>query len=560
MLPEPDPAHPWTTELTAADLERLGAEPLRRTDPTAIGPFRVLARLGGGGMGRLFLCRAAAADESQPAPYGTQDLVAVKVIRPEYAEDSRFRRRFEREVEAVRRVHDRYTAGLLGSGFDEDEQLWMATAFVPGLGLDDVVRRHGPLPAPVVWRLAYEIGQALATIEAAGIVHRDLKPSNVLLAPDGARVIDFGVAHTTDASALTMTGQAVGTPAYMSPEQAGGREVTTASDVFSLGSVLALAATGRAPFGEGSSGGVLHSVIYEQPSTDVVDRVAESDPALAALVRRCLDKDPAARPTPQQVADEAREHDPAEQWPGPIAEVITARAAWRGRTAAVSPMDQLTVVRRGTPEQTVDEKPKRRRRRALVLAASAAVAAVAALAVAFAVPHGNAVREAGSKSPAGATHSASRSPHRTHQASSAKPSARHTAERPPATVTAQPAPGAGGNPVPAPPPAPGSQKPQPTKVVTAAPKPPPRTTSKPRPWASCRYYSGTALTKYGDKGDRVREVQCILKARGFDIGPSGVDGDFGPDTKTAVEKFQRGHNLHVDGMVGEDTWPALRGP
>src|SRR5262245_40476511 len=168
-MPETDPAHPWTSELTAADLERLGAEPLRRADPAAIGPYRVLARLGGGGMGRLFLGRKAAADESAAVAYGTEDLVAVKVIRPEYAEDAGFRRRFEREVEAVRRVHGRYTAGLLGSGFDEDENLWMATAYVPGLNLDDAVRRHGPLPAPVVWRLAAEIGQALATIAAAGI-------------------------------------------------------------------------------------------------------------------------------------------------------------------------------------------------------------------------------------------------------------------------------------------------------------------------------------------------------------------------------------------------------
>ncbi|WP_413102843.1 serine/threonine-protein kinase [Streptomyces sp. Inha503] len=247
-------------------------------------------------MGRLFLGRAVAADESQSAAYPARDLVAVKVIRPEYAEDARFRRRFEREVEAVRRVHGRYTAELLGSGFDEDEHLWMATAYLPGLSLDEAVRRHGPLSAPVVWRLAAEIGQALATIAAAGIVHRDLKPSNVLLGADGARVIDFGVVHTADASALTMTGQHVGTPAYMSPEQASERAVGSASDVFSLGSVLALAATGQAPFGEGSTGGVIHRVIYEPPSTAVVDRVAENARELAELIHRCLDKGPDARP------------------------------------------------------------------------------------------------------------------------------------------------------------------------------------------------------------------------------------------------------------------------
>ncbi|MEU9796004.1 protein kinase [Streptomyces sparsogenes] len=572
-----DPAHPWTGELSTSDLERLGAEPLRRSDPVAIGPYRVLARLGGGGMGRLYLAREAGVDAEGATTYGARALVAVKVIRPEHAEDPRFRRRFEREVEVVRRVHGKYTAGLLGSGFDEEERLWMATAYVPGPSLDDAVRRFGPLPAPVVWRLAGEIGEALATLAAAGIVHRDLKPSNVLLGADGARVIDFGVAHTTDASVLTMTGQHVGTPAFMSPEQADGREAGTASDVFSLGSVLAHAATGRTPFGEGSTADVIHRVVYSPPSEDVLARVAESDQALAELIGRCLDKDAAGRPSPQEVVDAARRHTPAPEWPTALADLIRARSEWSGHAAAVSPMDQLTILRRGAPERTL--KPaERKSRRGLVLAAAAAVAAVTIGVVAFAVPG------MGSSDDGGKNVAATSSKPARHSHASKSPAAKHAPKPSPkpssATTTSAPGTsaeppgggdgdnsggGGGGNggggsaqTTPAPDPK------VPTKIITVTADPPRQTqsppkTSSPAPWKACRYYSGTALTQYGDKGNRVRQVQCILKARGYDIGPSGVDGDFGVDTRAAVKRFQRYHHLDVDGQVGVDTWPALRG-
>jgi serine/threonine protein kinase len=558
-MPDTERTHPWTGELTAADLDRLGAEPLRRTDPATIGPYRVLARLGSGGMGRLFLGRAVAADESQSAAYTARDLVAVKVIRPEYAEDPRFRRRFEREVEAVGRVHGRYTAGLLGSGFDEDEHLWMATAYVPGLSLDDAVRLDGPLPAPVVWRLAAEVGQALATVAAAGIVHRDLKPSNVLLAVDGVRVIDFGVAHTADTSVLTMTGQQVGTPAYMSPEQASGRQVATASDVFSLGSLLALTASGRAPFGEGSTGDVIHRLIYEPPNAEVVDRVAQTAPALADLVRRCLDKDPASRPSPQQIADEARERDPAREWPGQVAEVIGGRATWSGWTAAVSPTDQLTVLRRGAPVRTLRQEAPKRRRGLAIGAAAAFVIAVAAAVVAFVVPGQGPSH--GGKANVAVTRSAppKPSPSALHSQAPTKHPAPHSSSRPSA-ATSQEAPsdpGGGGNTQPT---APRQQPEQPpTRIITVPPPQPSATPSRSEPWKSCNFYSGTALTQYGDSGKRVSEVQCILQKRGYDIGAGGVDGQFGNDTRAAVKRFQQRNGLQVDGQVGAETWPALRG-
>ncbi|WP_069463299.1 serine/threonine-protein kinase, partial [Actinacidiphila rubida] len=371
-------------ELSEDDLALLGAAPLRRSDPAAIGPYRVLARLGGGGMGRLYLGR----DADIEGTYGAASLVAVKVIRSEYAEDERFRRRFEREVEAVRRVHGAYTAELLDSGYDRDELLWMATAFVPGLSLADAVVRCGSLPAPVVWRLGHQIAQALTAIAAVGIVHRDLKPSNVLLGPDGARLIDFGVAHTADASSLTMTGQHLGTPAFMSPEQAEGRDVGTASDVFSLGSVLAVAVTGSGPFGEGTTGDVVHRIIYAPPSAQVLADAARRDVDLAALVGRCLDKDPRQRPTPQDVVETTGGHAGDPGWPATIADTIAARAGWTGTAQAVEPMEQLTILRRTRPEEPAD-RPARRRRWPLAVAAAVAVA-VAGAAVALAASGGGA--------------------------------------------------------------------------------------------------------------------------------------------------------------------------
>ncbi|MEU6555863.1 protein kinase [Streptomyces sp. NPDC046915] len=557
-MSQTEPSRSPAEELTPADLDRLGARPPHRSDPSHIGSYRVLARLGGGGMGRLHLARHA----TQEGEYTAGSLVAVKVIRPEYAEDERFRRRFDREVATVRRVQGMCTAALLDSGFDDEERLWMATAYIPGLSLADAVSRFGPLPAPVVWRLAHEVGQALTAISAAGIVHRDLKPSNVLLGADGARVIDFGVAHTADTSALTMTGQHVGTPAYMSPEQADGRAVATASDVFSLGSVLAMAVTGTAPFGEGSTGDVIHRVIYSPPSEQVLAEVAERDASLADLVNRCLDKDAELRPSPQDIVDAAREHTLAKSWPEPVAEVIASRDTWSGRAPVVSPMDQPTVLRRPEPKRG-ERQATAKSRRSLVLAA-AAVAGVAAV-IAFVLPgHGAGPHDALAGQHASVTASPSSSHPTRPRPASSEPS-------PATTVTVAPQ-----MPVPpggegggrgggegggeegggaAPTTAPNQQpQPRPTRTVTATAKPP---ATKPR--KSCTAYSGTALTVYGQRNNRVVEVQCILKARGYDIGSLGVDGDFGPDTLSAVKKFQKDHGLRVDGEVGVNTWGALRG-
>lgn len=221
----------------AAALRQTAAAPLRPADPERVGPYVPLALLGSGGMGRVYLARPS--DDSP-------GLFAVKVIRPEYAEDPTFRRRFEQEALVHGRVRTPRAPRLCGTGF-QDELLWMATEYLAALDLADAVREGGALEPGAVWRLVAELGQALADLAATGIVHRDLKPSNVLLSVQGAHVIDFGISKAADASAITGTGNRVGTPAYMSPEYLRTGHCDASSDVFSLAGTLIYAAAGRAP-------------------------------------------------------------------------------------------------------------------------------------------------------------------------------------------------------------------------------------------------------------------------------------------------------------------------
>ncbi|WP_215451955.1 protein kinase [Streptomyces sp. ATCC 21386] len=287
------PGPPGSADRAPA-LRQAGALPLRPGDPERIGPYVSLGLLGSGGMGRVYLARPAD---------GGPHLVAVKVIRPEYAEDERFRRRFEREASVHGRVRTPRMPRLAGTGF-RDELLWMATEFLPGLDLAAAVHEDGPLPVAAVRRLVAELGQALADLSAAGIVHRDLKPSNVLLSAWGAHVIDFGIAKAADASAITGTGNRVGTPAYMSPEYLRTGDCDTASDVFSLACALVFAATGSAPFGDGTGVDVMHRVAFEEPNPKVLAEIAAADAPLAALLADCLAKEPEQRPTPEQLMEE----------------------------------------------------------------------------------------------------------------------------------------------------------------------------------------------------------------------------------------------------------------
>ncbi|WP_330302647.1 MULTISPECIES: serine/threonine-protein kinase [unclassified Streptomyces] len=258
-------------------------QPLEDDDPRTAGEYRLLARLGAGGMGCVYLSHT---------PGGRA--VAVKVIRPELADDPDFRDRFRQEVANARRVQGVCTVPVLDSD-TEGPMPWLATAYIPGPSLADAVKEHGPLPRDTVLLLTAGVAEALQDIHRAGVVHRDLKPSNVLLAFDGPRVIDFGVARAADATALTRSGSAIGTPAFMAPEQALGGEITGATDVFALGQIAAFAATGAGAFGDGPSHGVLYRIVHEEP------RLGELPDYLAELVAGCLHKDPALRPSPADV-------------------------------------------------------------------------------------------------------------------------------------------------------------------------------------------------------------------------------------------------------------------
>ncbi|MFE2095358.1 serine/threonine-protein kinase, partial [Streptomyces sp. NPDC059460] len=229
-------------------------------------------------MGRVYLGRSASGRA-----------VAVKVVRAELAEDTGFLRRFAREVEAARRVTGFFTAAVVDADL-EGSPAWLATAYVPGMSLEAAVRTHGAWSQGSVLALGAGLAEALEAIHGAGLVHRDLKPSNVLLSADGPRLIDFGISAVAGASVLTETGMMVGTPGFMSPEQMTGKTVGPASDVFSLGAVLAFAATGVGPFGTGSAHAVNFRAVYEEPDLGGL-------PPGLDVIGRCLAKDPGQRPT-----------------------------------------------------------------------------------------------------------------------------------------------------------------------------------------------------------------------------------------------------------------------
>jgi serine/threonine protein kinase len=247
-------------------------------------------------MGRVFLGQS---------PSGR--LVAVKLIRPDLADDADFRRRFAQEVTAARRVSGIFTAPVVDADPD-GLQPWLVTAFVSGPSLAEAIASRGAMPAESVLMLARGLAEGLGAIHAAGIVHRDLKPSNVLLAPDGPRIIDFGISRAADSTWLTNIGGVVGSPGFMSPEQAEGGYVGPATDIFSLGSLLTYAATGEPPFGAGTASALLYRVVYGAAATGSVP--AELRP----LVERCLAKDPAARPSTDDLLVWLGFAEPDERW------------------------------------------------------------------------------------------------------------------------------------------------------------------------------------------------------------------------------------------------------
>ncbi|MFE7775313.1 serine/threonine-protein kinase [Streptomyces sp. NPDC057445] len=336
-------------------------DPLTPEDPRRVGPFRLLGRLGTGGMGRVFLARSEGGRT-----------VAVKVVHGELAAQREFRLRFAREVAALERVGGAGTAPVVDSDTAADTP-WVAVAYVPGPALRTVVDDQGPLPAHSVRTLAAGLGRALEHIHAAGLVHRDLKPSNILLAVEGPRIIDFGIARAVDTvtdGGLTSTGAVVGSPGFMSPEQVRGEKITPASDIFCVGAVLAYAATGRQPFGASESG--VHAVMF---------RIAHDEPdleglpeELGPLVRSCLDKDPARRPSAAELSRTAgAEGDDA--WLPPA---LLARLG----AQAARLLDADTPVPGEAAPAPVGGPRAARRRWSTVLAAACAVAVFAGAGVA----------------------------------------------------------------------------------------------------------------------------------------------------------------------------------
>ncbi|MEU8525154.1 MULTISPECIES: serine/threonine-protein kinase [Streptomyces] len=338
-------------------------DPLNPEDPVAIGPFRLLGRLGVGGMGRVFLARSTGGRT-----------VAVKVVHAELAEQDEFRRRFTREVAALERVGGTGTAPVLGSD-TAAEAPWVAIGYVPGPSLRTVVAdESGPLPPPSVRALAAGLARALTHIHAAGLVHRDLKPSNVLLTVDGPQIIDFGIARAVDTitdGGLTSTGAVVGSPGFMSPEQVRGERLTPASDVFCLGSVLVYAATGRAPFGTADSGvhATMFRIAHDEPD------LTGLPPELAGLARACLAKDPADRPSAEELVGTLVVPEP---W---LPAEVLARL---GRHAARAlEAEGAATARPEIPAADPGPEPGRPRRKRLVALTAALAVAVASLAYVF---------------------------------------------------------------------------------------------------------------------------------------------------------------------------------
>ncbi|MFB6621522.1 bifunctional serine/threonine-protein kinase/ABC transporter substrate-binding protein [Streptomyces sp. NPDC056374] len=331
-------------------------QPLRKADPSAIAGYRLLGRLGAGGMGVVYLARS-----------GGGALAALKLIRAEHAADPGFRERFRREAAAAERITGRWVVRVLGAD-PEAREPWLATEFVPGPSLAEAVALHGALPEPTVRALGARLASALGDMHEAGLVHRDVKPGNVLLALDGPRLIDFGIARSAGATALTATGAMIGTPGFLAPEQAraaGAGEVGPASDVFSLGCVLAYTLTGERPFGTGAVAAVVYRTVHEDPDLDGV-------PApLLPLVSACLAKNPADRPTAAEVRAALGGADgPAGDWLPPG---LPALIAQRSSRVLDLPVAEPTLL--VNPGQSRGLS----RRRLLVAGSAAAVAGAGGL-------------------------------------------------------------------------------------------------------------------------------------------------------------------------------------
>ncbi|WP_163505866.1 serine/threonine-protein kinase [Fodinicola acaciae] len=321
-----------------------GLEP---ADPRQVGGYRLLARIGSGGMGTVYFGRSAG---GRP--------VAVKVLHPSFVADPAFRSRFRREVTAARTVGGGFSAPLLDADPDADVP-WLVTEFLPAVSLRDA----GVLPVEAVWPLAAGIAEALVSVHRAGIAHLDLKPANVLLTADGPRVIDFGIARAMDASTVTHAGVFAGSPGFMSPEQVAGRDAGPASDIFSLGSTLVYAVTGAEPYGDGTPYAKMYRIQHHPPLLEGV-----TDERLRVLIANLMVPDPAARPTAAQLTGylASLQANPSSAWlPAPLLAEIQRRA----------------IEAENPPAEIAATAPKNVSRRALLYGGIGAVAAAGVAAI-----------------------------------------------------------------------------------------------------------------------------------------------------------------------------------
>jgi hypothetical protein len=434
-------------------------QPLTGDDPAKVGNYRLRARLGAGGMGRVYLASTPA---GRP--------VALKVVRPELGEDPEFRTRFRREIQAAQRVHGLYTAQLVDADPDATPP-WLVTAYVPGPSLEEAIEQHGPMPEAMVFRLIAGVAEALQAIHAADVVHRDLKPSNVLLAEDGPRVIDFGIAQAQEATSLTRADIMMGSPHFLAPEQVLDELVTPAIDVFALGSLAVYAAVGRTPFAGSSIATVAHRVAYEPP--DLTDCPAQ----LLTLIEACLEKQAKDRPSPSQIIEfcvtrAAGTPESGQSW-----------LAWGQTTDATDPAGLAPA--------------QRRLRLPVGLAVAAALAAVAVIAVALTSHLAAASNAAPGKAPAPSTAAARQSARpapRSAVAAAPPPSATRATSPAASTAASRPsAPSAAAPPSPSPAVSATQEKPV---VLLSQGRPVFASSIQGDPWAAANAVDGNLTTRW----------------------------------------------------------------
>ena len=479
---------------------------LQAADPRSVGPYLLLGRLGSGGMGQVYLGRS---------PAGR--LVAVKVIRPDLAGEPGFRTRFAREVNAARNVSGLFTALVVDADVSGPVP-WLATLYVPGPSLSEAVASQGPLPTAAVLTLASGLAQGLQAIHAAGVVHRDLKPANVLLARDGPRVIDFGIsraAEVTETTALTQTGMVLGSPGFMSPEQAEGASVGPPSDVFSLGGVLTFAATGEGPFGTGSTPQLLYRVVHSPPD------IARLPREIRSLVERCLIKDPGLRPATSDLIAALGAGRPAADWLGralPLYPPVPADSlsdtpvpadglsdtpvpAGTRADAESTPLQHMFALPQ--PGDGAERRRRRDRRRlTLVTAAAAAVLAAASASAALTLDSPGGAHRSSTDSPQHSTVPAAPSPRAAGAASpraSRRPAGSGPTQRAVSQISTSSPPASSpttGTPAPTPStPTPSPSTPTPTPTTpTPTPSTPTPTPSTPTPTPTPTPTTGTPAT------------------------------------------------------------------